>query len=42
VAVAGWTTAIALESGEVLIILPFAQIVAAVAAEAHSTPAPAE
>ena len=42
VAVAGWTTAIALDSGTPLIILPFAQIVAAVAAEARSTPAAGE
>ena len=42
VAVAGWTTAIALDSGTPLIVLPFAQIVAAVASEAHSTPVPAE
>jgi hypothetical protein len=42
VAVAGWTTAIAFDSATPLIILPFAQIVAAVASEAQSTPAPAQ
>jgi hypothetical protein len=42
VAVAGWTTAIAFDSATPLIILPFAQIVAAVASEAQSTPVPAQ
>ena len=41
-AVAGWTTAIALDDPTPLIIFPFAQIVAAVAAEARSSRAPAE
>lgn len=42
VAVAGWTTAIAFDSATPLIVLPFAQIVAAVATEAGTTPAAAE